>query len=206
MSEDTRHVSTETIPSESYLEPRRYRVSFCCERCGKEFQRVYRSIPKKDPRCPNPHCVEVYVIAEQKREIDNLKRMLDTGQGPAHVGANTQVRAVDATADIVMQDYGLTNLKDNIRAGEAVAPSLPPAQQKAADNYFGGGSGNVRVQSLMPGQPSRTIQAAHLNRLGQRAMAGAFRHHSVSPLAVVPDAVRGQSPLTVVRTEPLRRG
>jgi hypothetical protein len=205
VSEETRHISTETLPPEGYLEPRRYKVAFCCERCGKEFSRIYKSVPKKDPPCPNPKCVEAYVIAEQQKEITNLKAMLESGKAPAHLGANNTVRAVDTTAEIVMSDYGMTNLKDNIRDGESVAPSLPPAQQKAADNYFGGGNGNVRVPSLIPGQAPRTVQASHLNNLGRRAMAGAFRHNSVSPLAVVPDAARGQSPLTIVRTEPLQK-
>ena len=47
-------------------------------------------------------------------------------------------KAVDTTANIVMEDYKLTDLKDNVRAGETMAPKLAPVLQEKADNMFGG--------------------------------------------------------------------
>jgi predicted nucleic acid-binding Zn-ribbon protein len=46
-------------------------------------------------------------------------------------------KAVDVTADIVMQDYKMGDLKDNVRMGESMAPKLDPRLQVSADNMFG---------------------------------------------------------------------
>lgn len=76
--------------------------------------------------------------------------------------SHTQNKCVDKTAEIVMTDYGMTNLKDNVRAGEAMAPKLHPQQQAAADNMFGGGG----KKRQMP------FNAA---AMAKRAMSGALR-------------------------------
>jgi hypothetical protein len=90
---------------------------------------------------------------------------LETGKAPGIVGANNQVRAIDMTADIVMQDYGMTDLKSNVKEGEAMVKPLPTPMQRAADNFFkpGAGANNKR-------------QRVAMQRLGQKAIAGAFRN------------------------------
>lgn len=196
----TSYESHETVESTSFLEPTRYRVRYECARCGRPFTRTYKVIPSSDPPCPREACRVAVATEAKDREIANLRAMLASRQPPAHTGANNQVRAVDATADIVMQDYGMTNLQDNVRHGDAVAPKLPVAQQQAADNYFAA-SGRTNVL----GQPGRSVSSKRLNALGRRALAGSFRNMAVAPAAVTPDAVRGQPALTVVRTEPLQR-
>ena len=50
---------------------------------------------------------------------------LEQRTAPGIVGANAQVRAIDMTADIVMQDYKMTDLKSNVRDGEAMVKPLP---------------------------------------------------------------------------------
>jgi hypothetical protein len=62
-----------------------------------------------------------------------------------------------------MQDYGLTDLKDNIRAGESAAPRLPPHQQSRVDNFFGGAP-----------KTANPAMAQQVSLLGARAMAGSF--------------------------------
>lgn len=43
---------------------------------------------------------------------------------PPAMGASNFTKAMDITADIVMKDCNLTNLQDNLRAGDSMAPKL----------------------------------------------------------------------------------
>ena len=79
---------------------------------------------KSDPPCP-----KCRAKARKRRGLDM------NGRAPA-VGGSLVVRAVDTTAEIVMEDHGMTNLRDDAREGESMAPKLPPAQQAMADNFF----------------------------------------------------------------------
>lgn len=146
MTMTTTFVGSENIAPETWLEERRFRVRYRCERCGKEFSRTYKIVPKNDPACPSLACGAAAALVEKDREIERLRVMLESGQAPAHIGANNLIKATDLTAKITMEDYNLTDLRDNIREGEPVAPKLPPEQQRRADSYFGGGdAGSVPV-------------------------------------------------------------
>jgi len=186
---------TETLEPEGYLQPRKVRVHFRCGDCGHEWSRVYKSVPSRDPPCPNKTCSEASELATLRRENENLRRMLEEGRAPAQIGKNPTVKAVDTTAEIVMQDYGLTDLRDNVRQGESVAPKLPPQQQKQADSYFSPEAGRAA------GMNKR--QAELLKR---RAIAGAFRNMAVAPTAIMPAGARapGQPALVRVGTQPLK--
>ncbi len=140
------------------------------------------------------------MLRELQQENARLRIMLEEQKAPAHIGANNVVKAVDATADIVMQDYKLTDLKDNVRTGESVAPKLPPHQQVLADNMFGGGKSDMQIRDPSTGQ-TRSIQAGRMAALGRRAIAGAFRGMAVAPNAVIPERMRYQPPLRMVREE-----
>ncbi len=179
---------------EEFMGVRRYRVTFECAKCGHVYRKTFKSIPKDDPPCPNPSCAEASRVAQLEKEVENLRRMLESGQPPAQIGKKVVVKAIDTTAEIVMQDYGLSNLKDGIRTGETMAPKLPPAQQAAADGYFGG-------QALK----SAGVNKKQMDLLGRRAISGAFRSMSVAPSAIMPHTPQGSSPLRVVRTEPTGR-
>ena len=188
------------IPSESFLEPRMYRVRWACPECDHRWSKTLKSIPKNDPPCPSPRCVDARRIREQDAKIDNLTQMLRQQSAPARIGANVTVKAVDATANIVMEDYGMTNLRDGVRVGESVAPKLDnPNSQKLADNYFGP-QGSMPVITA-PGERRMMMNAKQMSVLGRRALSGAYRGMAVPPNAVTPDAVKGQPALTRVRVE-----
>ena len=198
----TEYVASEVVDPETPFEPTRYRVSYVCAQCGHQWKsRPLKVIPKDDRKvaCPNPSCIEVTLLRQQNKEIENLKRMLMEQRAPAQVGANNVVRAIDYTANAAMQDYQLTDLKDNIREGESMAPKLPDKQQALADNYFGG-SKDVMVKDVMTGQ-YRPVLAANLTRMGKRAIAGAYRGMAVAPNVVIPEKLRHLPPLQRVRTE-----
>ena len=190
---------------ESYLGPKRYRFHYRCEVCGHEYSKVAKARPKHDPACPHKGCADRAVIAQQAREIENLKRMLESGVPPAQIGHKTITKAIDATASIVMEDYGKTDLRDNLRVGDTMAPKLPAAQQHAADTYFGGGGfAPHQIPSITGQKATHGITAKQMNRLGQKAMAGGFRHMAVPPTIVRPAAQQGESPLIRVGTEKLK--
>ena len=188
---------------ESFLEPKRYRQWFRCPDCGHKYHSAWAKAPtKKELPCPRRACAQERALRQERIENDRLRAMLAEQRTPAVVGANNTVKAVDATAEMVMADYNLTDLRDNIREGESMAPKLPAAAQAAADSYFApAAAGNqTRAPDLMTGK-MRTIPARALNRIAERATRGVYAKRSVSPIEVIPKEVRGQSPLVSVRTE-----
>lgn len=183
------HTMTEP---EDFLTPRKYKIRYKCDLCGHEYSRTYKAIPIKDPACPSKACIAKQQLIAAQKEMENLRRMVEQGVPPAQHGNNVRVKAVDETAKIVMEDYNMTDLKDNIRQGESVAPKLPGVQQTMADNYFGG-----------KGLRAAGISSKQAELLGRRAMAGAFKNMAVSPNSILPSEVRsGNSPLRVIGTEP----
>lgn len=191
----------EVIEPETFLEARKYRIQFCCDKCGHIWKRTFKAMPKNDPPCPDKACGVKQQLAETQRQLQNMQRMLLEQRPPGHIGENVQVKAIDATADIVMTDYNMTNLQDNIRHGDAVAPKLPFPQQQKADNFFGGGDG-VKAPDFGRGMTPRTITAKQMNMIGQRAMRGAYRRMAVTPQVLYPNGVQsGASPLHKVGEE-----
>ena len=186
----TETLGVEMVEPDGYLQPRKVRVTYQCDDCGKQYKRVFKAVPKADPPCPNPRCAAAREVAAMRREVETLKAMIASGSAPAQIGAKTVVKAVDETAKIVMEDYGMTNLRDGIRPGESVAPKLPPQQQAAADGYFGG-----------KGMTQRGLSKQQVELLGRRAAAGAYRNMAVAPTEIAPGARTGESPLRVVRRE-----
>ena len=197
-------MASESDIPDSPFEPRKYRVTYCCAQCNHQWKSKWlKAVPKKDPPCPNPSCAEIRVLRQTAVENQRLRAMLEEGRGPAHIGENKVVKAVDTTADIVMQDYGMTDLKDGIRQGESMAPKLAPGAQALADGMFNPGSHDVKVRDAMTGQ-MQTVQAAQMNRIGKRALAGAYRGMAVAPNVVIPENMRSKPPLQLVRTEKMR--
>lgn len=188
------YLGREEVGADSYLGPTKYRLHLRCLRCGKEYTRIVAKVTDKDPPCPRKRCRELAMEEEISIRAENMARIVSEGRAPATIGNNALVRAVDKTAEIVMADHGLTNLKDNIRPGEIAAPRLAPKLQDAADNFF---SGKVAV----PGGDER--RRRQMDLLGRRAMAGAFRDMALNPGAVVPGK-RGESGLRMVGTEKLK--
>ena len=186
MTDEVQHVANEPMAPDGYLAPRKYRVVCKCLRCGNDFSWETEKLTKRDKPCPNPICKEAIRIEKGAREARNFQGILENGP-PALIGNSNVVKAVDTTAQIVMDSYGMTNLKDGIRAGESMAPKLPEKMQAAADGFFGGPQNN-------PAQQKRFAD------LGRRAIAGQFRQNSVDPNKAL-GRKPGEKALTHVRTE-----
>lgn len=156
--------------------------NWSCEHHRKPYKRTVYAVDEEDlktiadppcPKCAKAQAKKPSVIREDSAQqaqpaLPHMGLDLEVQKAPGIVGANTQVRAIDMTAEIVMKDYGMTDLKSNVRAGEAMAPRLAAPAQRAADNFFnpGASAGNKR-------------QAIAMKRLGQKAIAGAFRNTSL---------------------------
>lgn len=199
MSDDApEQIDMTSLPPDGYLQPKRYRITYRCSRCGHEYNRVTTKLDRKDPPCPKMECRVARALEEKELADFNMARMLEEQRPPGQLVQSNAIKAIDATAAMVMKDYGLTDLRDNIKPGEIAAPKLPPAQQRAADSFFSGAevakqAGGARLQ-------------ARVKSLGAQAIAGAFRSGAVNPARINAAAgiQPGTPPLRLVRKEPAK--
>lgn len=169
---ETSETGWEIAPSEGYMRPTSYRVFAMCHRCGNEFHWIAKAPGGKDRPCPRKACRQAIHDEEVMEQAEKLAVMLAEQRAPAVIGNNNQVKAIDATAEIVMHDYQMTDLKTGIREGEGVAPKLPGALQAQADGYFGGRALADRGGARM---------AQQLNRIGKRAISGGLGPSPIDP-------------------------
>jgi predicted nucleic acid-binding Zn-ribbon protein len=175
MTEDAEHTGMDYLPpEEGFNQPKRYRIKYRCRRCGKTYKGKITTSPSLvDEPCPRIECVVARATEAQAAEIANLRQMLEEQRTPGVIGANNSVKAVDETAKIVMEDYKLTDLRDNIREGDIVAPKLPPRQQQAADNFF--------KPSAAAKQQGNERLRQRVQNLGLLAMKGALGRPAFDP-------------------------
>ena len=158
----------------------RYRQKCHCKSCGHVWTRYADAADSKPKKCPNKKCGQLQM---------SIGFDPTSGRAPGIVGANNSVKAVDMAAQIAMEDYGLTDLKDNVRPGESMAPPLAPVQQQKADSFFSGGKAGTSKRQQMQTQ-----------RLFRRAIGGAFRSAALDVKSVLPD---NRVALRKIRTEVL---
>lgn len=115
-----------------------------CHAVARVFEDVGETVLHSCPVCDSP---EIQFRGKISHDVST--------------GASSRNKCVDKTADIVMTDYKMGDLKDNVRVGESMAPRLDPAKQSAADNMFGG--------------PKRKQMPFNAAALAKRAMSGALR-------------------------------
>lgn len=188
---DTSYVGSETLAPEGFMQPRRYKITALCLRCQKEYSWITTKPGGPDKPCARKACKEAVIQERVQREAAHIAKMLEEQRAPGHIGANVQVKAVDLTAEIVMKDHNMTDLKDNIRSGEPMAPKLPGAMQAAADNFW---NKNPLAE--------RGVGSRQAELLKRRAIAGAYRGMAVSPSVV--GGTAGESPMRLVRKESLK--
>ena len=177
---DEPQVIESTWVEEGFMQPSRKRITFQCPQCNHTWSQTFKAEPLNDPPCPNKYCADRRALLDLQKQVANLTAMIQSGAAPAHIGSNPKIRAVDTTAEIVMYDNKLTDLKDSIRPGETMAPKLPAPMQAAADGFFSGGAA-----ALGTGQPMSRMQK-RMQALGQRAIAGGMQNSSISPNMVLP--------------------
>ena len=151
------------------------KVTLRCIPCGHRYTRVLPAEDAPDPPCPA--CLK----REKIRGMD-----FSSNRAPATIGANPRIQAIDQTAEIVMQDHGLTDLRSDVREGETSAPKLPPKLQQMADGFFAGGGKRKLI-------PNAAIMA-------RRALAGSYSpgaQQAPDPVAVA-QAPRAPMPVRIL--------
>lgn len=153
-------------------EKQKYRMTFGCLDCGHTFKKVTVNRNLSDPKCPE--CKGKKKKNKQYRMGDgavsdaDLEVRPDTGKRIFGIGGSNHVKAIDTTAEIVMQDHGLTDLRTDMRAGESQVPKLPPALQAQVDGMFKGDIGGKGKRSPVNRQKiiSQINSGALLHRTG----------------------------------------
>jgi hypothetical protein len=94
-----------------------------CDECGCKFEKFHFEKPIQIPECPGCNA-----IATAQKQV------------PAgfSIGSDKS-KAMDLTQDILEKDYGVSNFKDNMRAGD-VAAITPPPVAKAVEGFFNSGA------------------------------------------------------------------
>jgi hypothetical protein len=104
--------------------------------------------PTKDPECPE--CKIAKKVSLKTSVTDDTHKHINpdnpeaswvggTFENPRKVpslGKSNFTKAMDATAEIVMQDYALTDLQDNLRVGDSMAPKLRQDLEQKVDQVF----------------------------------------------------------------------
>lgn len=144
-----------------------YKVTIRCLTCQHRYERVMKAesadllADRPDPPCPK--C--------RKRAKTNVPTFdYTTGQAPA-VGGSLIAKAVDTTTEMVMQDYGMTDLRDAKREGDTMAPKLPGPMQSAADNFF---NRPKQGQRLNPNAGSSPLMGMSPGMVRNAAVSGRF--------------------------------
>jgi hypothetical protein len=164
------YLGHEREEQEGYHAPSRLRIHYRCLRCGHEYSRIAKSLSVPDAPCPLKACKAI----EAARAAENIARVVESRTAPGIIGDKPIVGVIDSVATQVMEDYKMTNLRDDVRMGETMAPKLPGKMQQAADNYFAPGAG---LTGMNPKQ-------AQL--IAKRALSGAYRSMAVAPMDVFP--------------------
>lgn len=107
-----------------------YKSSYKCSECKSQFEKITKNFPKKDPNCPkcrrNNRVNSKSCVSDKTHNLDadsRVQEMIDSKRPPS-MGKSNFTKAMDATAEIVMKDYNMTDLQDNLRAGDSMAPKL----------------------------------------------------------------------------------
>lgn len=131
-----------------------YESHYACGICSYKFSVISEEKPTGKGRCPGcPKCKEFSTPKgtsttkgklKTKKQLDEAgERMAKTGSMPAQVGKSRLYKAHDATMQMVMEDYGLTDINDKPYEGENCVPKLPPHLEKQVNEGFGASFGDM---------------------------------------------------------------
>lgn len=93
--------------------------SYRCTDCGTQFTHFHLGRDEPYPACPSCPPAEAQKPVEWAPQGFNIK--------------TNRSRAIDYTQSMAETQFGLTNIKDNLREGDIAAPSAPgPSSQEQA--------------------------------------------------------------------------
>jgi len=153
-----------------------------CRTCGHKWKKRVREGTPLDPKCPNLACGE-----------ENQARGYDPAGKPIAIGGSMRAKVIDDVAEMVMEDYKLTNLQDTQREGDIAAPKLPPHQQVQVDSFFGARNASAQPAGVVNPQTGQRIRLrTPLPQLAAAALGGSFAP-GVAPGAVDSVAIAHQN-------------
>lgn len=156
-----------------------YRSTYRCSECKSSFIKVTKLFPKKEPSCPT--CKKMKKVSMKSSVSDKTHSDLfntdpvmgGTPDNPSKtfsMGGSSRSAAFDKTAEIVMKDYGMTdiNMSSNLRPGDDCVPKLRPDLEAKVGKAWGGGD-----KRPIMGQAGANLNSA----LTKQINAGAFIAH-----------------------------
>lgn len=161
----------------------RYAVTIRCQVCQCRYKRTMEAEDIEtleriaDPPCPN--C----------KKAQKVRRAKFDGTAPA-IGGSIVVRAVDYTAQTVMADYAMTDLRSDVREGETMAPKLAPRLQAMADNMFDRPKQRGNPAAGIFGLSARAVMAA--------AVSGRFQTNDTPNPIATQHRARDRAPIHIV--------
>lgn len=133
-------------------------------------------LPKKDPDCPKCNKDRKVnlksSVTDKTHNLDEnsrIQEMIASKTAPSVGGASNFTKAIDATAEIVMQDYGMTdiNMSTSLREGDSCVPKLNHELEAKVDKVFA-----PQANRVMPG--GSQLNSALMKQIN----AGAFKNQS----------------------------
>lgn len=165
-----------------------FKTKYFCSECEGDFYVTTEGRPKgRCPSCPAcklEHQATLKSITQSRGDLEfgekqREKRAADPDYwkggvpgAPAKVfsmGGSNHSKAIDATAEIVMQDYQMTdiNMNTTLRQGDNLVPKLAPELERKVDEVF-------KSQKPVMGMQ----QASNLNTtLTKQINAGVFKNY-----------------------------
>ncbi len=114
--------------------------------CGCKFEKFHFEKPIELPECP-----ACSILTRPGAQV------------PAGFSiGSSKSKAMDLTQKIVEEDYGMSNMKDNLRVGD-VAAMTPPAIAPAVAGFFNAGARPMVPAVTMPGVLAAAKQNAAIN-------------------------------------------
>lgn len=120
--------------------------------------------PSRSPDCPQCKKMEKVnfknSVTDKTHNLapdDNIRDMCESRQAPS-MGMSNRSKAFDATAEMVMQDYDMSdiNMNSNMRLGDTCVPKLAPHLEQKVDEVFkpqtnkaAGINGNILNKTLI---------------------------------------------------------
>lgn len=126
--------------------------SFQCQHCAAKL-RLRNYLPGDEiPNCPS--CKQIPLEVVNKLDL--------SGPPPAHIGS-VKSKAVDETYKAMEAQYGITDMRDNLREGDVAAPPLT-AQQREMKRVWDANQGAAAMGGGMNGMTGQGfIDAAKMN-------------------------------------------
>lgn len=130
-----------------------YEAHYSCSECKYKFSVISESNPKGAgcpgcPKCKEDSAAKSVSVTKgrmktQKQMTENNTAMIVSGQGAYISGKSKAFKAHEATMEMVMQDYGLTDINDKPNEGENCVPKLPAHLEKQVNDGFGASFGEA---------------------------------------------------------------